>query len=412
MTLTRRKTSASSSTAMPDAEQGRLMYRVVADAILERITAGGLKPGDRLDNPPDLARKMKVGEGTIRHALQSLAAQGYVQRRPRVGTIVAAMPGDTMQTSANVPQAVRTTYALVVPDIRNPQFSNLARAVHDAADRQQIDVVTFNTDDNPKIYNGVLQRCIQNQMSGIVMVPPFDHALALRRLAELQDSAIPVVTCWRPIEAAGWPLVRGDAFEDARVAVAHLVENGYKNIGIIMRTRPQDEVAMQSGDHVIYSQTDQMLANTFNGYCRGLQDAGRAVDSGLVLNFEFNRQWISHVNVNNHPALPILERWVQEQPQMDAVVCGLDYVAALMKCALARIDKRVPEDLGLVGGGNIGMYQPVFAGTLTTTDGHFSEIGESACRLLMEMREGHVYPSGYTHIIPSRLIIGNSTERR
>jgi len=105
--------------------QGKLMYMAVGDAILSQIASGELKPGDRLDKPQQLARRMNVGEGTVRHALQSLAARGFVERRPRVGTIVSRVPDERIDQALQ--HATQTTYALIVPDIRNPQFSSLAR---------------------------------------------------------------------------------------------------------------------------------------------------------------------------------------------------------------------------------------------------------------------------------------------
>lgn len=390
------------------ANQGKLMYMAVGDAILDQIASGDLKPGDRLDRPQQLARQMKVGEGTVRHALQSLAARGFVERRPRVGTIVARVPEEHHATSS--PSATQTAYALIVPDIRNPQFSCLARGVQDAAAKQHIDVITCNTDDDPEVYESIISRCLQNRIGGLIMVPPLNRVLPLRVLADLQEAKIPVVTCWRPIDAAGWPLVRGDSFENARTVLKHLVERGYQKIGLIASTVAHDASALRA-EHAVINPSDQILTNGVNGYYRGLQDAGRRIDEALILCADFDRHVIPSGNLSQHPAVDRFAAWVEAHPEMDAVFCVHDFLAALLMHALERLGKRTPEDVGVVGAGNIASYHSAFPCTLTTLDGHFGKIGESACRLLAEMRNGQSFPPGYTHVIPARLVVGHSTDK-
>ncbi|MCC6681125.1 MAG: GntR family transcriptional regulator [Phycisphaeraceae bacterium] len=383
----------------------------VEEAILAHMSSGDLKPGDRLEKPRRLARQMNVGEGTVRHALQSLAARGYVERRPRVGTIVAKLPGeeDDVQTEQNL----HTIYSLIVPDIRNPQFACLARGVQDAAARQQIDVVTCNTDDDPQVYENLIHRCIENRIDGLIMVPPFDRMLSLRTLADLQDAKIPVVTCWRSIDAAGWPLVRGDTFDGGRTAVRHLVERGYQTIGMVSGTAlPTHPETGSSAEGTIYDQSRQIFTDIHNGYARGLQDAGRPLDDQLILDFQYDRDTTSAGHLDQHPAVSQIESWLKVHPAIDAVMCSHDFIAALLLHALARLGKKTPDDIGVVGAGNIPIYHSALQGTLTTLDGHFTEIGESACRLLAEMRGGKTFPPGYTHVIPSRLVVGSSTQQR
>ena len=56
--------------------------------IEEMILKGELKPGDRLPNEPDLARRLGVSRGALREALAVLKAKGVIERRPGRGTYV------------------------------------------------------------------------------------------------------------------------------------------------------------------------------------------------------------------------------------------------------------------------------------------------------------------------------------
>ncbi len=72
--------------------RGVLTVRSSSEAIVawieEMILKGELKPGDRLPNEPDLARRLGVSRGALREALAVLKAKGVIERRPGRGTYV------------------------------------------------------------------------------------------------------------------------------------------------------------------------------------------------------------------------------------------------------------------------------------------------------------------------------------
>lgn len=74
---------------MPDVQNGTPAYRRIQAAILQRIEAGQLKPGDVVGSERQLAKVHKVSLMTARHALAVLTRDGMVERRPGAGTFVA-----------------------------------------------------------------------------------------------------------------------------------------------------------------------------------------------------------------------------------------------------------------------------------------------------------------------------------
>lgn len=65
------------------------LYQQVAEAILEQIQAGELRPGERLPSEHALSDQYEVGRNTIRHALSELAGDGYLETVQGVGSFVA-----------------------------------------------------------------------------------------------------------------------------------------------------------------------------------------------------------------------------------------------------------------------------------------------------------------------------------
>ena len=64
-------------------------YKRIQGAILRRIEAGQLKPGDAVDSERELAKIHHVSLITARHALAGLEREGLVRRRRGAGTFVA-----------------------------------------------------------------------------------------------------------------------------------------------------------------------------------------------------------------------------------------------------------------------------------------------------------------------------------
>jgi DNA-binding transcriptional MocR family regulator len=70
------------------------VYRRLADAIAERITAGTLAVGDRLPPQREIARALGINVTTVTRALSTLQQRGLLEARPGRGTTVAARNGE------------------------------------------------------------------------------------------------------------------------------------------------------------------------------------------------------------------------------------------------------------------------------------------------------------------------------
>ncbi len=66
------------------------IYRVVADALIERIDNGDLLPGSRCPSERQLASEYRISRMTARAAVNLLVQRGYVERKNGSGTFVAS----------------------------------------------------------------------------------------------------------------------------------------------------------------------------------------------------------------------------------------------------------------------------------------------------------------------------------
>jgi GntR family transcriptional regulator len=65
------------------------LYRQIKDLILQSLETGEWKPGEAIPSEMDLAGRFRVSQGTVRKAIDELAADNLLVRRQGKGTFVA-----------------------------------------------------------------------------------------------------------------------------------------------------------------------------------------------------------------------------------------------------------------------------------------------------------------------------------
>ncbi len=71
-------------------EAGTAKYAALTERLRTMILAGDLAAGARLPNERDLAAMTGLSLGTVQRALRTLVDEGYVVRKPKLGSFVAA----------------------------------------------------------------------------------------------------------------------------------------------------------------------------------------------------------------------------------------------------------------------------------------------------------------------------------
>ena len=106
---------AHSSTSLPDPAAAASepatpafspLYRQIKGLILQSLQAGEWKPGEAIPSEMDLAVRYRVSQGTVRKAIDELAAEHLLLRRQGKGTFV----------STHAEQRVQYRFLRLLPD--------------------------------------------------------------------------------------------------------------------------------------------------------------------------------------------------------------------------------------------------------------------------------------------------------
>ena len=113
------------------------------------------------------------------------------------------------------------TIALILPDIRNPFFTNVARGVEDVAKRHGYTLMLGNTDERSEKEGEYLEALVSRRVDGVLLsTTGADH------VRHLQARKIPVVLVDRVIPGIDADSVILDAYDGGRQIAAHMLEQG------------------------------------------------------------------------------------------------------------------------------------------------------------------------------------------
>ena len=124
----------------------------------------------------------------------------------------------------------RHLLGLIIPDIQNPFFAEIARGVEDVAYANQFAVMLCNSDEDLKKEAFYLDVMRAESVDGIILPPIHDRDPAVIKFAE---SGIPMVSVDRSLANSKIDQVEVDNRQGAFEAVEHLARLGHRRIGLI-----------------------------------------------------------------------------------------------------------------------------------------------------------------------------------
>jgi DNA-binding LacI/PurR family transcriptional regulator len=178
----------------------------------------------------DVAAAAGVSVATVSRVLSN-----YPHVRPAVRARVLAAVQQLDYQPSRVARSLRLqrsqVFGLIIPDIQNPFFTELARAVEDVAYRHEHAVFLCNTDENAekeKLYVDLMEA---EQVAGVIIAPTVEADSPCRWLL---DAGIPVVAVDRRLQGLEVDTVLADNAACATAVTTHLIDEGFTRIAAIV----------------------------------------------------------------------------------------------------------------------------------------------------------------------------------
>ncbi len=177
----------------------------------------------------DVAKHAGVSHQTVSRVINN-SERVTAETRARVTTAIAELGYRPSRLAQSLVTQKTRTVGLVVADITNPFFFEVARGVQDTALERGYNVFVCNTDDNPQGEKNVLDLLASQEVDGVIMATSSSSDEELMAFA---DNYKPFVIINREINHPKASIINVDICKGAKLAIKHLIERDHTQIGML-----------------------------------------------------------------------------------------------------------------------------------------------------------------------------------
>lgn len=303
----------------------------------------------------DVARKAGVSIKTVSRVVND---QGEISEatRQRVLAVIEELGYRPSRVARALVTQQSHTIGLVVSDITNPFFPQVAQGVLGAAQAKGYNVFLCNTDGDPQQELSLLESLADHGVDGIIFYPSYESDDNLKVFVEYYQ---PLVIINHHFEHSGVSQVMMDNRRGAKLAVDYLASKGHTAIGML--TGVQD----LSLDKV----------RRIQGFREALAAQGLSiVDDWIVPNcaptFECGYE--------------DTKKLLKQHPPVTAIFAYNDLLALGALQACRELGRHVPDDCAIIGFDDI-VWAAKATPPLTTIHVDKYNLGQTATNRLFEM---------------------------
>jgi LacI family transcriptional regulator len=242
------------------------------------------------------------------------------------------------------------TLGLIVPDVANPFFTEVARGVEDAASKRDYAVFLCNSDESASKEDRYINVLIQQQVRGVLITPA---DMKSDRLEAMRERGIAVTLLDREIKGRNQCSVSVDDVHGGQIAIEYLAGLGHKNIAWVCGPESIPQVADRGA-----------------GVSKAAKVAGAKIETVRVP--------LMNAAKGEEAAKKILELDVMPT----AIFCANDLLALGVMRALLANKVRIPEQVSVLGYDNIE-FAPSAAVPLSSIAQPSYQMGVTAADLLL-----------------------------
>jgi LacI family transcriptional regulator len=177
----------------------------------------------------DVAQRAGVSPATVSRVINGSATVGGAKRELVISAIeeLGYRPN---RLASNFRRRQTEMIGVVVSDIENPHFTQMVRAVEDAAYLRGHRVLLCNTDEDPAKQRDYLGVLAAERVAGVILSPTDGRAA---EIGQLLDHGISVVAFDRRVFDGRADAVVAQNVAGARAGTEHLLECGHTRVGCV-----------------------------------------------------------------------------------------------------------------------------------------------------------------------------------
>ncbi len=276
------------------------------------------------------------------------------------------------------------TIGLIVEDIGNYFFGNIAKIIEVEAHKNGYNVFFSSTENNDNTARELINKMKTSSVDGYIITATqgiSDEIIKLKR------ENIPFVLIDRLIHEVETNHVILDNYQGAFDLTMHLLKNGYKRIGFI---------SIRNG-------MSQMLDRE-RGFLDATADARANVEEKTILEVSFED--------TGEKIIAAIKKYLKANPELDALFFATNYLGVLGIEAIQQCKMKIPSDIAVVSFDDNDLFR-LLTPSITVAAQPIREIATTAIELLLKLINKEQKPSKIIgEIIQPAIIIRNSSPKK
>lgn len=268
--------------------------------------------------------------------------------------------------------------ALVIPDISNPFFSDIAKIVEQTASEQNYITIIANTDYSVDKEKEYISKLIAKKIDGIILLSAFSEIDEIHYQSLKYN--IPMILLDRKL--SGNDSISG-VYSDTEymtfLATEAMIKNGHKNVAFI------------SGHMGTFTSVDRMA-----GYKCALQQYSIPIRSSFIRTGDYKSE-------SGYKAIFDM---IKDGVKFDGIVAANDLMALGAIKALHELGYSIPNEVEVIGCDNI-VYSQFCDPPLSTIQQPSYEMGRKSVDMIVDLINGKAVE--YKTVLPSHIVYRKTT---
>ena len=304
----------------------------------------------------DIAKQAGVSPTTVSFVLNGKAKEKRIsdQVSKKILKIANKLKYKPNQLARGLRTGKTKTLGLIVEDIANNFWANVAKVVEDEADKHGYKVLYGSTEDNSEKARGLLEVLKYRQVDGYIITPTKNMEKEIELLKMVRK---PVVLMDRYLPNVDSHYVVVDNYQGAFDATAHMVAQGYKKIGIITTT--SDQVQMKQ---------------RMDGFVAALKKHGIPFNKNIVKKLPFEMDRAGHTQE--------ITKYLKST-KVDAIFFATNYLGIYGIESIRSLGLRIGPDVGMVSFDDHDLFR-LHSPSITCVSQPIGEIGRQIVDVLMK----------------------------
>ncbi|MED3622769.1 catabolite control protein A [Neobacillus thermocopriae] len=302
----------------------------------------------------DVAREANVSMATVSRVVNGNPNVKPVTRK-KVLEVIERLGYRPNAVARGLASKKTTTVGVIIPDISNIFFAELARGIEDIATMYKYNIILSNSDQNKDKELHLFNTMLGKQVDGIVFM---SGNITPDHVAEFEKSPVPIVLAGSIEESEKIPSVNIDYEQATYDSVKEFIDRGHKHIAFVIGPLYEPDITSKK----------------LNGYKKALAEA----------NIPFNEEFIIEGDYSYDSGIEAFEKLLELPNRPTAILVGADEMALGVVHGAEDKGYRIPDDFEVITSDNTRLSLMVRP-QLTTIVQPLYDIGAVAMRLLTKL---------------------------